>query len=287
MKKFLLILLVWGISVSASGSSYYVSDVNTSDANPDLARSVRTLLISAVSTAGGQVSESSASADYTLKSDLVRLGQAYVLTVSRVNKNGQIYSSHQKANAVEDLDEAADRAVRAAMVTAAVKSDIRVGEVKKSDEDTLRNRVLSKNFTYLGFGPAGFQNMGTNQLSYDLALGHYWEVTPQAAIKFMVEGVASRSFSTYIIFSQLGLNYYFTDESTSLYVGAGIGFGFSWTGSSSATTVGGFAGNLGLGCQFFRTSSTQFDIFGGYTTIFGNNTIGAPGFFGGRIGVLF
>jgi len=261
-------------------------DIITSDANPDLARSVKTLITSAVSSAGGQPSDSP-NTDYKLRTELVRLGTAYVLTVTRVAPNGQTFSSHQKANTVEELDDASDRAVRAAMLSTPAKYDMRVGEVKKTDEDILRNRVQSKSFTYFGFGPAGFQNMGTTQLSYDLALGHYWEVAPQAAIKLLVDGVASGSFSTYIFFAQLGLNYYFTDASTAPYVGAGLGFGFSWSGASSATTIGGFAGDLGLGCQFFRTSSTQLDLFLGYTTIFGNNTIGAPGFFGGRVGVLF
>jgi hypothetical protein len=287
MKKIMVALLLLVISASAHATTYYVMDVNTSDANPALARSLKTLVTSAVSAAGGQAAELPTEADYTLRTELVRLGQAYVLTVTRVAKNGQTYSSHQKANTVEELDDATDKAVRAAMLTTQTKTDLRVGEVKKSDEDSLRNRILSKSFTYLGFGPAGFQNMGTTQLSYDVAIGHYWEVSPQAAIKLMFDGVFAGSFSTYILFTQLGLNYYFTDQSTSLYVGGGLGFGFSWSGSSSATTIGGFAGNLGLGCQFFRTASTQLDLFTGYTAIFGNNTIGAPGFFGGRVGVLF
>lgn len=286
MAKFIGVL-IFVFSTATYGATYYISEVTTSDANPDLARSIKTLVTSAVSTAGGQVAELPTEADYTLRTELVRLGQAYVLTVTRVSKNGQAYSSHQKANTVEELDDAADRAVRAAMLSTPAKKDMRVGEVKKSDEDTLRNRVLSKSFTYLGFGPAAFQNMGVSQLAYDIALGHYWEVAPQAAIKLMLDGVFSGSFSTYIFFAQLGLNYYLTDESTAPYVGAGVGFGFSWSGASSATTIGGFSGDLGVGCQFFRTSSTQLDLFGGYTTIFGNNTIGAPGFFGGRVGILF
>lgn len=287
MRIFILGFIALNLTAGASATSYYVADVKTSDANPELAKSLKSLVTSAVSNAGGQVSENESGADYSLRTELVKLGQSYVLSVSKIKKGEVAFASRQKAATVEDLDDAADRAVRAAIIATPAKKDTRVGEVKANQEDQLRRRILSRSSTYFGFGPAGFTNMGVTQLSYDVAIGHLWEVTPNAAIRVLANGVASADLKTYFMMAQLGLNYYFTDEDSAPYVSAGLGFGGSGSATSNATTIGGFAGTLGLGYEFFRTSSTQFDTFLGYSTIFGNNTIGAPGYFGLRIGVMF
>jgi hypothetical protein len=271
----------------AHATSYYVGEVKTSDANPELTQSMKSLLTTAVTNAGGELATSESSADFILKTDLVKLGQAYVLNVTRYKGEQAVYSSRQKARSVEELDDAADRAVRAAMISKPAKKDLRVGEVKRSEEDEMRRRILSRDSTYFSFGPGGFANMGVTQLAYDLGLGHFWEVTPNAAITLMATGTASSDLKTYFLLGQLGLRYYLTDADFSPYVGGGLGFGGSASGSSSATTIGGFGGSIGLGLLFFRTSSTQFDLYASYSTIFGNNTIGAPGAFSIRIGILF
>ena len=272
---------------AALGSSFYVTDVTTSDANPDLARSVKNLVSSAVSSAGATLSADQSSADYALKTELIKLGGAYVLTVSKVRGNAVTFSSRQKAASADGLDDAADRAVRAAILSVSTKTDVRVGEIKPEEENTLHRRINSRSSMYLGFGPAGLVSMGESRLSYDLAIGHYWEVSPQAEIKVIGDIVSSGDMKTYFAMGQLGLDYFLTDGDSSPYVGAGLGFGGSASASSSATTIGGLAANAGLGYQFFRTASTHFDVFAGYFTIFGNNTIGAPGAYSLRIGVLF
>ena len=272
----------------ALATTYFVGEIKTSDADPQLTQSMMSLLTTAVSNAGGEAADSESKADFTLKTDLVRLGQAYVLSVTRYQGGKAIYSSRQKASSVEQLDDAADRAVRAAMLSKPAKKDLRVGEVKRSEEDEMRRRIFSRSFTYFSFGPAGFNNMGIpSQLAYDLGLGHFWEVTPNAAITLMATGTASGDLKTYFVLGQLGLRYYFTDEDFAPYVGGGLGFGGSASASSSATTIGGFGGSIGLGMLFFRTSSTQFDVYASYSSIFGNNTIGAPGAYSIRIGILF
>ena len=272
-------------SVTSQATSYFVADVKSQDGSVN--DSLKSLITSAVSNAGGQVATSPATADFVLKSEVVKLGQAYVLTVTRMKNDAPLNSSRQKAAAVEELDDAADRAVRAAMLSTQPKKDLRVGEVKQREEDQLRRRIKSLNLVYFGIGPATFNNMGTQPLSYDLALGYNWEVTPNSAIRILADGVMSNDWKSYFADLELGLNYMFTDEASSPYVGGLLGFGFSGSNASSATTIGGFSGTIGLGWLFFRTSSTQLDLFASYSTIFGNNTIGAPGVYGLRVGVLF
>ena len=198
-----------------------------------------------------------------------------------------IFSSRQKAQKEADLDEAADRAVRAALADTPTKNDLRVGEVKDSDKDKIKNRVLSKNSTYLGFGPGSFVSMGNSNLNYNLALGYIWETTARAAIRVHTDAVLANDFKSYYMDGILGLNLYLTDQDISPYLFLGVGFGAAGSSNTSATSVGGFAGTVGVGATLFRTSSTEFDIGADYHAIFANNTIGTPGFIAGRIAVLF
>jgi hypothetical protein len=283
--RYLILCLASLWSINALAASYYVSDVKSADAG--VVESLKSLITSAVSNAGSKLADTPQAADYVLNTDVLRLGQAYILTVTRLKNGTTINSSRQKASTAEELDDAADRAVRATILGTTTKQDLRVGEVTPREEDRLSRRIKSKSSNYFGFGPATFNNMGTKPLAYDLAIGHNWEVTPQAAIRVLFDGVMSNDWKTYFVSGGLGLNYMLTDMDNSPYVGGTLGFGFSGSRTTAATSIGGFDGMLGLGWQFFRTSSTQFDVFAGYTAIFGNNTIGAPGVYGVRIGVLW
>ncbi len=282
---FFILLTILLLPRIVLATTYFVSEVKTADANPDLARSLQTLVTTSVAGNGGTVVTTEASADFALRTELIRLGQAYVLTVTKSKQNAVIFASNQKAASIEELDDAIARAVRAAMLSTPAKQDLRVGEVKPQEEEQLRRRIKTHDTSYLGFGPAGFQNMGVSSLSYNFAIGHLWEVTPRAAIRLLGNVVTSNDWKTYFFDGELGLNYYLSDTDSSPYLNGDFGLGMCGSGTSPATSIGAFAGTLGVGYLFFRTSTTQFDLFTGYTMIFGNNTIGSPGFYSLRIGV--
>jgi hypothetical protein len=288
MKRFAMLILIGLLGSSCFASSFFVSDVTTDDAGGDITKSTKTLVITAVSNLGGTVAATEGTADYILRPSLVRLGHAFILTVAKVKNGAVVASAQQKAMTVEELDDASNRAVRAVMLETQTKPDLRVGEVKPREEDQLRRRILSRNTTYLGFGPATLQNLGYNKLAYDFGVGRYWEVTPQSMIKLIGNGVLSSNWKVYYFSALLGLNYFLSDQDSAPYVTAGFGYGFAGSGKSTpATSIGGFAMDIGAGLQFFRTSSTQLDISVIYSMIFGNDTIGAPGFTGVRLGILF
>jgi hypothetical protein len=288
MKRFLVTFALLIFSSSGFAASYFVTDVTSDDAGPDITKSAKTLIITAVTNLGANLAPAEASADYVLRPSIVRLGHAYVLTVAKVKNGAVVGSAQQKAMSAEELDDASNRAVRAVMLDTQTKPDLRVGEVKRREEDQLRRRILSRNTTYLGFGPGSLQNLGYSKLAYDFGIGRYWEVTPQSMIKLVGNGVLSGNWKVYYFSALLGLNYFLSDQDAAPYLTAGFGYGFSGSGKSTpATAIGGFAMDVGAGLQLFRTSSTQFDISLVYSLIFGNNTIGTPGFTAVRLGVLF
>ncbi len=283
----LLLLLNPFTSNEAFAASFYVGDVHNAEASADLTKSLRSLVTSSVATNGGAISADEKSADFTLRTELMRLGGAYILTITKLKKGEAVFSSKQKAANLEELDEASDRAVRAAILGTPTKKDTRVGEVNPRDENQLQARIRSHNTRYFGFGAAGLSNMGNSKIAYNFAFGHFWEVTPRTQIKMVVELFATNDWTTYLGDAQLGLNLFLSDEDTSPYLAAGLGAAGSGSSSSSVTSISGFAGSAGVGVQFFRTSSTQFDIYAGYTIEFVNNSIGSPGALGARIGIHY
>jgi|GEM_PF-1562772 len=166
-------------------------------------------------------------------------------------------------------------------------SQARVGNVPKSEQESMRTRVNSKNAVYFGFGPSNYQGLGTTALGYNLALGYNWEVNPFAAVRVLASTVIASDAKTAVSDGILGLNYYFSDLDVAPYVFGGLGFGVAGTTASNATTVGGFAGAIGVGLQLFRISTTQLDLILDDHVIFANNTVGTPGYYSLRLGVQF
>ena len=287
MKYVFILLSSLCFSNIVYAASFFVDEPHLSEANPELSKSLKTLVMSSVVQSGSKTNQDEKSADFTLRTDLLRLGGAYILTISKFKKNEMVFSSKYKAASLDELDDVSDRGVRAVILGTQVKKDTRVGEVSTRDENKMQTRVRSFNTRYFGFGAASLMNMGNSKVAYNIAFGHFWEVTPRTQIKLVGEFFATSDWTTYLADAQLGLNLFLNDEDSSPYIGAGLGVAGSGSSSSSVTSISGFSGGVGLGYQFFRTSSTQFDVYVGYNIEFVNNSIGNPGAFGARIGIHY
>ena len=278
-------ILMLSVTASAFAASYYVSDSVIDAALESVALSE--LVRSSVTNSGGTIAADAAHADFTLKPELARLGQAYILTVTRFRGDMRVGSGRQKVIGLEDLDEASDRAVRTALGGGTSPKDVRVGEIQERDERRLSRRMEARHSTYFGLGPATFANLGTEPLAYNVALGYNWEVNPYAMIRVLGDFTGGNHFRTYLTSAQLGLNYFFTDADKAPYVTGLLGFGSAGTVLGRAHPIGGLSGTLGAGYMLFRTSTAQLDLFLGYSIVFGNNSVGAPGAYGLRMGVYF
>ena len=179
--------------------------------------------MSSVVQSGSKTNQDEKSADFTLRTDLLRLGGAYILTISKFKKNEMVFSSKYKAASLDELDDVSDRGVRAVILGTQVKKDTRVGEVSTRDENKMQTRVRSFNTRYFGFGAASLMNMGNSKVAYNIAFGHFWEVTPRTQIKLVGEFFATSDWTTYLADAQLGLNLFLNDEDSSPYIGAGLG----------------------------------------------------------------
>jgi hypothetical protein len=159
----------------------------------------------------------------------------------------------------------------------------RVGEIDAAQKDRYRTRYESKNSTVFSFGPGFANNLNQSKALYSLGFGYEWEVGAQNAVLAQVNG--SFGDSTAYVDGIIGGKYYFSDEDISPFAKAGFGFGSAK--GQDLSTVGGFAGMVGVGATVFRTSSTHLEVGATYSTLFASNAQGNPSVTSLTLGILF
>ncbi len=124
----------------------------------------------------------------------------------------------------------------------------------------LQNFQPGKNYWAIGFGPFISRRLATDNVMYDISVGHFWDVTPNTSVKVVGEGnFASGSQRATFLDLATGLNYYFYNSPAgSPYATADLGYG--WAESVNKNTAAGFSFGVGLGYQFFRQAQTSMDL---------------------------
>jgi hypothetical protein len=136
----------------------------------------------------------------------------------------------------------------------------KVGEVRKSDQNRLQHRIKSKDFTFVGFGPAWFKHGRTEAAALNIAAAKYWDVAPQAAIHLRgdvvtnFDAIQDTDLAEYMISAALGMDYFFNATNFTPFVGADLGFG-TYDGETPTFAIG-----LQAGLFFFRTSTMQMSL---------------------------
>lgn len=152
-------------------------------------------------------------------------------------------------------------------VLAKKKKKRKVGQIKKKDKNIMTNRVESKDFDYLSFGPTWFHSLGrasNSDASFQLGAGRIWESNPNAAVKFGGDVAFHPEFNQFLGGLGLGANYYFNATDFSPFVGADLGMSYFYNSQNPDNVPNldpdsGFGFQMGVsgGFALFRTSTTQ------------------------------
>lgn len=151
----------------------------------------------------------------------------------------------------------------------------RVGTVVPEEKEKYRTRYEAKDSRYFSLGPGFASNMNNSNMLYSFTFGYEWEVGAQGAL--LAEAFGAFGDGTAYGDGGIGGKYFFTDEDTSVFAKATFGMGAASV--KNADSVSGFAGKVGLGLTFFRTSTKHLEISGNYATIFKSSKAGTPGVF--------
>lgn len=279
LKTLFVVLPSFLFSLSALGAGVFV-DAPAGALPSEDAASIRELVRIAVENQPGFNSvPAAAQADVTLKTQVLKLGESYIVTVRKTDKAGKVlFSDKMKAANIDDMDTVSSRLVTSVLQERPVAQTADITNVTEEEETMLKKRIQATNQWIIGIGPGWATNLRSDGGGFTFTLGYLWGIDPDYSINLSWTNSSGRKDddSTFSDFS-LGMEYYFTQQKTSPFVGARLGYAsakpdgncvISFFGTCDTSTASGWAMNGSAGLKFFRTSSVNLAVMGTYYQLF-------------------
>jgi hypothetical protein len=276
------------VSSAAQAAQVYVAPATGSGVSPSDLETTTELIQTAVpDVSSNTITNDQDKADLILQPRVVRLGEAYILSLSKIQNGETVYSSELKAAHIEELDKVSERLTRSVLAGERAKSNPRVGEItdEEAKQGTQRRPVRTEN--YIGFGGTTLGNLNTNGTGYSIGLAHGWDVN-SAVLKIMGEG--DFNGSAFFASAGIGADYFLSMSDVAPYLSADFGGGVAKVDAGSefsGQTIGGFVVGGGAGVRLLRTSAVNLDIGFHADFLLRNNNYGLPQALSLRVGIYF
>jgi len=277
----------------ALGDTYFVDEVR-GGAPYESANTFRELLRSELRVQRQNISD--APDDYSvwrLEPSLVKLRDAYIVSVSKI-KGGRLYFSQKlKAQTLDDLDTVTERLVTALISNQSAKSAQRVNTVTKDELVGTTEKTAVETQFYFGFGPGTLGGLEADGSAVNVTAGYLWGIDHQFAMRLGLDWTNGDGDAG-VLGLGLGGQYYFNLQKHAPYA-LGLA-GFSWSESKvpelncsnllfscGGEDETGWSAQVGLGMHFFRTAKVNLAFELAYTHSFYDVADQTPGVFVGRI----
>ncbi len=234
------------------------------------ASTLQALVRSAVTKAG--FTPTAETSDLQLRPSLMQLGKSYIFVSEKLEKGAVLSSAQQKAESLEELDLAVERAVVASLREETTEQSAEVGSLTRKDEQEISRRKESRQYSSLGLGPATLFGMDRGGLSYMLHGGYIWEAGRLGAITLQNDLAMQPTDWGVHETLLLGGRMHFSATAVSPFLGLGLGLGVAFGDEFRY----GFATGASLGVVFFRTSGTQLETALDYGVLFDGRDGGHP-----------
>lgn len=274
----LRLLTLWLFSIAFSLASEAKSKVFVGTIKPisvaedDAATIAELIKTSVIEDLKNSLANSSSESDYSISGRLVKLGDAYSLTLIKETNSQEVFRTSLKASQMSDMDVVVRRLVRAIDNEESADKNAKVKDVTLDEEKNQRRRkdVLSQ-MTF-AVGPATTRDMNVEgqailwNLGYNYEIDFDWDM--HLDLDWITTNKRSESDASYLALN-FGINHYFTESNTSPFIEGHLGYGTAMasTGCSSSALIcsskdraTGWIVGLGLGLRFFRTSNTNFGL---------------------------
>ena len=225
-------------------------------------------------------------ADFSLRPKLIRVGSAYILSLSRIQQGSLTHSSQLKAASADELDKVAKRVTLAVLQEG--QNQPRVGQITQEEAREGTQRRPTRSNTSFSFGGSYMGDMNTSSIGYSVGVGYSWDVN-QARIKVLGEGNFGGG-NGFLVSAGLGGNYYLTLTDFAPYVSADFGAGVAkvnGAGIFRGETVGGFVAGLGAGVEILRTSAVSLDLGFRFGILLNSTESGMPKVYALKLGIYF
>jgi len=289
---FLTLLLT---TAPSQAQTVFVRPLTGTGIAADELQSVNELVVMGVRAAGAQTVAQENKAEATIEGKLVKLGTAYVLSLSKVRSGQVVFTEQARAQSIEDMDTVANRLTRAVVRETKFAGEARVTEVTDDEvQRSVKRRQATKQWMF-SVGPAlNFSNLNASESGVAWGLGFFWGVDPKFDLSLVWRWATSRDKDDEARFSDfsIGLTYLFTEASFSPYVFGEFGYGGAaphrpLTQSNVGDDASGFVGALGAGVKFFRTSTVNLSLSLRYAQVFDSIQEGQPGLTSMNLGLHF
>lgn len=276
----------------ASADTFYVEEPRqNSGASVAVERLVKNELLAR----GHTVVEASAGSQWVLVPDTIKLGQSYLVSLTKLNDATVVYSDKLKSTSFDNLDIVTARLVSAALNNLPSDKSITVNTVTDDEVigTTLKTKVTRQ--TYVGYGPSKSVNLDTSNSGVAFTAGALWGVDHQFSIRagYTTNNVSSSPADMTGV--SIGGHYYLDQKQHSPYAIGSLGYTWAeahdtvsdFTFSRVGEADSGWSIEGGAGMHFYRTASVNIAAELTYNQSLFKMTDGAPGSLGGRLIVFW
>lgn len=276
-----LALLIVLLAASAQAESVFVQSAQAEGDEASLRGTVQELVKAAVSEQSGYSLASSAeNADLVLKTRILKLGSAYVLTIDKLKGGKVSFTSKMRASNAEDLDTVSARVVRSVLNEVRAETNAQVDDITEDEVTRGTRRHIATRQWEIGFGPAWGTNLNTDKSGLVFHLGFVWGVDPQwdLDLSFRATGIDGKnSSSAYFSEFMIGTNYHFNKNKNAPFLTAALGRATAGASDSAVIlnddTATGWAARVGAGMKFFRTSTVNLGLEANYTFLLAETSV--------------
>jgi len=265
----------------------YVKEVGGEGVDGATKSSVRALIRSAVGDVKGfSVSDKSDGAKIQLSGELLKLGDAYILTLEKLISGKSVYSSKMKSTTLEDMDKVTERLVDSVLNEKSVAETATTSSITRDEETKGNRRYQATRQWRFSFGPAWSDNLNADGPGTVFGIGYIWGLDPYVDLKLVWSGYSPRDDNAddadYLALN-FGINKFFDLAKHSPYVTGSVAYvsasasdgpntTSSW-GNSSADNAKGWGVSAGGGYKFFRTSNVNVGLELNYNFLFDKTDI--------------
>lgn len=287
MRSFLISALLFAGTSALASQSIYVEPATGSGSSQSDLDTATALVRSSAGDLGSATVDQPDKADLTLRPQLIKLGQAYILVLTKVKNGQEIFSSKLKAERLDELDKVATRLTRSVLLGERAKDAPRVGEITDQEAHDETQRRPERKATYLGFGGSDFKSLNSTGIGYSFGLGYAWDLNVMM-INLMADGNVNGG--AFFFDGTLGLTYFLDTRDVAPYLSADFGGGaakLDGGGVFDGQTVGGFVLGVGAGVQILRTAVVNLDLGLRANWLMHDTSQGTPSAYSVRLGVYF
>ncbi len=283
-----LSLLLLTLSLPVLARNVYVSEPTGKGIKEDSKATVQELIkMSVIQEEGYSSVDSAETAEIILNSQLLKLGDSYVLGLTKQSKEGQnLFSQRMKVATMSDIDTVVARLVPAVLNQKSVESTADVTNITEAEETLNTRRYQATRQWIIGFGPGWSSNLKSEGGGFTFSIGYLWGLDPDFGVNltWLIHNGQGDDDSSYTDFS-LGGEYYFSRSKHSPFIGGRVGYATARADDSCWVSIfsdcienkaSGWGVNATAGMKFFRTSTVNMGLFASYHTMFNRTSQGTP-----------